>query len=139
MSLVLLPSAMNEIPPPKKLSFRQRGRSFRCALCGVVLLMRSEHNAKIHLAATIAVCIAGGLLRVSINDWCWLVVAITIVWTAEALNTALEHLADFASPAIHPTIARAKDIAAGAVLLASLGALVIGVLILGPHLPKLAN
>lgn len=125
---------MSDTLPPRKLSFRQRAISFRCALRGIGWLIRSEHNAKIHLAATIVACLLGGWLRVSINDWCWLVAAITLVWTAEALNTALEQLADVAAPEIHPTTARAKDIAAGAVLLASLGALVIGVLVLGPPL-----
>ena len=55
------------------------------------------------------------------------------VWTAEALNTAFEFLCDVASPEFHPTVERAKDVAAGAVLLAAMGAVVIGLLVLGPH------
>jgi diacylglycerol kinase len=102
----------------------------------VLLLLRAEHNAKIHLAGTIVVCALGTALQISRLEWCWLVIAITIVWTAEALNSALEHLADATSPAIHPTTGRAKDIAAGAVLLASIGALVIGLLVLGPHVAR---
>lgn len=125
---------MSEQPPSRKLSFRERLRSFRCAARGIVLLVQAEHNARIHLAATIVVCALGAMLRISRHDWCWLVVAITLVWTAEALNSALEYLADVASPDFHPTIGRAKDIAAGAVLLSSIGALVIGLLVLGPAL-----
>jgi diacylglycerol kinase (ATP) len=56
------------------------------------------------------------------------------VWTAEALNTALELLADAASPDFHPLVAKAKDVAAGAVLLSAVGSVVIGLLILGPPL-----
>ena len=125
---------MSDIPPPHKLRFRERAKSFRCAARGMLWVLRTEHNAKIHLAATIVVCLLGGALRISIHDWCWLVTAITLVWTTEALNSALEHLADVAAPEIHPTTARAKDIAAGAVLFASIGAAVIGMLVLGPHL-----
>jgi diacylglycerol kinase (ATP) len=96
--------------------------------------LRAEQNAKIHLAASLIICLLAAAFRVSINDWCWLVMAITLVWTTEAMNSALEHLADVAAPDIHPTTARAKDIAAGAVLMASIGAAIIGVLVLGPHL-----
>jgi diacylglycerol kinase len=98
-----------------------------------------EHNAKIHLAATIVVISLGAWLRVATYDWCWLVAAMTLVWTAEALNTALERLADVAAPDQNPATANAKDIAAGGVLMASLGAAVIGVLVLGPHLWRWAT
>jgi diacylglycerol kinase (ATP) len=62
------------------------------------------------------------------------VLAIVSVWTAEALNTAFEFLCDVASPEFHPLVAKAKDVAAGAVLIAAVGATLIGLLVLGPHL-----
>lgn len=130
---------MSELPPSRKFSFRQRASSFRCAIRGIGWLIRTEHNAKIHVAVTLVVIVLGAALRISRIDWCWLVTAITLVWTAEALNSALEHLADVAAPAIHPTTARAKDIAAGAVLLASLGAAAIGAIVLGPHVIEWAR
>jgi diacylglycerol kinase (ATP) len=65
------------------------------------------------------------------------VLAIAIVWTAEALNTALEYLTDLASPDYHPLAGRAKDVAAGAVLISALGAAAIGLIVFGPHLLKL--
>ena len=71
-----------------------------------------------------------GYLRLAPRDWCWLIVAMAIVWIAEALNTALEHLADAACPQYHPLIRRAKDTAAAAVLLAALAAAAIGTCIL---------
>jgi diacylglycerol kinase len=55
------------------------------------------------------------------------------VWTAEALNTAFEFLTDVASPDFHPIAEKAKDVAAGAVVLAACGAAVIGFMVLGPH------
>ena len=61
------------------------------------------------------------------------------VWTAEALNTAFEFLADVASPEFHPLVKHAKDVAAGAVLIAAFGAAVIAVLVLGPHLVGLTH
>jgi diacylglycerol kinase (ATP) len=68
-----------------------------------------------------------------------LIVAIVVVWTAEALNTALEFLCDVASPEFHPLVEKAKDVAAGAVLISALGALGIGVLVLMPALLRLGS
>jgi diacylglycerol kinase (ATP) len=73
----------------------------------------------------------GVAVRLSVREWCWIVLAITSVWTAEALNTAFEFLTDVASPDFHPIAEKAKDVAAGAVLLAACGAAVIGVMVLG--------
>jgi len=95
-------------------------------------MLRSQHNAWIHAAATLAVCVAGLVLGLSASEWAWLVLAIVAVWTAEALNTALEFLTDVASPAFHPVAGRAKDVAAGAVLISAFGSTTIGLMILGP-------
>jgi diacylglycerol kinase (ATP) len=115
-------------------TFHGRIRSVRYALRGIALMLRSQRNAWVHAVATIAVVTLGLLLGVTAAGWCWLVLAMMAVWTAEALNTALELLADVASPDFHPLVAEAKDVAAGAVLLSALGSVVIGVLILGPPL-----
>jgi diacylglycerol kinase (ATP) len=61
------------------------------------------------------------------------VLAVISVWTAEALNTAFEFLTDVASPAFHPLAAKAKDVAAGAVLITAVGSVAIGALVFGPH------
>jgi diacylglycerol kinase (ATP) len=116
------------------LTFTGRLRSVRFALRGIALMLRTQHNAWIHPAATLAVIAVGLLLGVTAAEWCWLVLAIVAVWTAEALNTALELLADVASPEFHPLVEQAKDVAAGAVLISALGAVAIGGLVLGPHL-----
>lgn len=118
----------------RKFSFTGRIRSVRYALQGLAVMLRTQHNAWIHLAATVLVCAFGLYVRLDRTEWCWIVVAIVSVWTAEALNTAFELLADAASPEYHPLVGKAKDVAAGAVLVAALGATVIGVLVLGPHI-----
>jgi diacylglycerol kinase (ATP) len=103
------------------------------AIRGIALMLRTQHNAWIHAAATGLVILAGVVLRVDTSSWLWLVVAMVAVWAAEALNTALELLADAASPEFHPLVRQAKDVAAGAVLIAAAGAVTIGVLVLGPY------
>lgn len=109
-------------------------KSFPYAWRGLLFLLRSQPNARIHLLATLAVCGAGLGLGIGLGDWLWLVLAVILVWSAEAFNTALEQLADAVHPERHPGIGRAKDVAAAAVLIAALGAAVIGVLVFGPHL-----
>jgi diacylglycerol kinase (ATP) len=99
-------------------------------------MIRCQHNARIHAAATVVVLAAAFLLQVSAGDWCWIILAISIVWTAEALNTAFEFLADAASPEFHPLVRDAKDVAAGAVLLTAIAAAFIGVLIFLPYVVK---
>jgi len=99
-------------------------------------MLRTQHNAWIHAVATLLVILAGLYFSVGPGEWCWLVLAMMAVWTAEALNTALELLADVASPEFHPLVAQAKDVAAGAVLLSALGSVAIGVFILGPPLMR---
>ena len=109
-------------------------RSFVYALQGLVFMLRSQPNAWVHLLATLGVCGAGLYFGLSREEWLWICVAIVLVWSAEALNTALEQLADAVHPQRHPGIGRAKDLAAGAVLVAAIGAAVIGGVVFWPHL-----
>lgn len=122
---------MSELP---QFSVAARARSFRYAARGVVALLRSQHNAWIHAAASVAVVGLGFAVGLSRLEWCLVVLAMVAVWSAEAVNTAFEALCDVASPEPHPLVERAKDVAAGAVLLAAGGAVVVGVLVFGPHL-----
>ncbi len=118
----------------KKFSVSSRVESFKHAIRGIGLMLRSQHNAWLHAMATVGVVVFGLLFGVTRSQWCWLVLAIVVVWTAEALNTALEFLADFASPEFHPLVKKAKDVAAGAVLISALGSVIIGLFVLGPYL-----
>ncbi|CAN5598262.1 diacylglycerol kinase family protein [soil metagenome] len=97
-------------------------------------MMRSQHNAWVHLAATIGVVAAGFAVQLARSDWCLIVLAIAGVWVAEALNTAFEFLCDGAPPEFHPMVKQAKDVAAGAVLISAIGAVVIGILIFGARI-----
>lgn len=115
----------------------RRIKSFAHALRGMVYLVRTQPNARVHLLATVAVCMAGAYVGLSRDEWLWVSVAIVLVWGAEAFNTALEVLADAVHPEQHPGVGRAKDVAAAAVLIAALGAAVIGLLIFAPHLAGL--
>ena len=72
-------------------------------------------------------------MRIRREEWLWIILAIVAVWMAEALNTAFEFLADVTNPTFHPVIGKAKDVAAGAVLVAALGAVSIGLPIFGPY------
>ncbi|NEL61332.1 diacylglycerol kinase family protein, partial [Escherichia coli] len=93
----------------------------------------SQHNAWIHAIATFAVIVAGLFFGLTKAEWCWIILAITSVWTAETLNTAFEFLTDVASPEYHPVAGKAKDVAAGAVLITAIGAALIGLVIMGPY------
>ncbi len=118
----------------KPFTFTGRLRSFRYALSGIAVMLRSQHNAWIHLAATVLVVAAGVWFRISRAEWCWIILAVVSVWTAEALNTAFEFLCDVASPEFHPLVQKSKDVSAGAVLIAAMGAVAIGVMVFGPRI-----
>ena len=111
-----------------------RLRSFIYAFRGIRTMFLSQHNARIHAAATLLVIAARIGFGVTRLEWCALTAAIVLVWTAEALNTAMEFLCDVASPEFHPLVEKSKDVAAGAVLLSAGGALLIGVLVFSPYL-----
>lgn len=117
--------------------FTGRISSFRHAIVGILRMIRCQHNAWIHAAATAIVIAVAFLFQVSAADWCWIILAISIVWTAETLNTAFEFLADAASPEFHPLVRDAKDVAAGAVLVTAIAATVIGAIVFWPHVARL--
>lgn len=111
-----------------------RVRAFGYALKGVVTLVRTQPHAKFHLLATVAVIGMGWWFRVSRPEWALLVLAIGLVWVAEAVNTAIEFLGDAVTREQNPLIGHAKDIAAGGVLLAAITAAAIGLLVFSPYI-----
>ena len=116
-----------------RFTFSSRFRSISCALNGIRILISTQHNAWIHLFATAIIIPAGFYFHLVRTEWLWIILAVTSVWAAEAFNTAIEYLTDLASPEIHPLAGKAKDVAAGAVLITAMSAAVIGLLSLGPH------
>ncbi|MET0386564.1 MAG: diacylglycerol kinase family protein [Polyangiales bacterium] len=117
-------------------SVAARLRSFVYAGRGLRTMLASQHNAWVHAVATLAVCATGVVLEVSRLEWLALILASVSVWTAEALNTAFEFLCDVASPEFHPLVEKAKDVAAGAVLICAVGAALIGGLVFAPHVSE---
>ena len=115
-------------------AFPVRLRSFKCAFRGMFTMLKSQHNAWIYAIVTVAVCAVGFFFRFNKAEWSWIILAIIAVWTAESLNTAFEFLADVAFQEFHPLVEKAKDVAAGAVLISAIGAVAIGILVIGPHL-----
>ena len=115
-------------------SLRARARSFKFALAGGRVLLTTQHNAWIHALATVVVVSGAIILRVSRVEWALLMLAIGLVWAMEALNTAIELLADEISTEQRPRIGKAKDVAAFAVFAAALAAVLVGFLVFIPHL-----
>ena len=109
-------------------------RSFGFAFAGIGALLRTQRNAQIHAAATIVVALAGLFFGVSLHEWIALILSIALVLALEALNTALEAVVDLVSPQPHPLAKKAKDVAAGAVLIGAIGAALVGCLIFIPKL-----
>ena len=114
--------------------FSREAESFACAFRGIAALLKNEVHARVHLAATVAVLALGWWLDINAGEWMAVVLSIGLVWTAEALNTAIEYVADLAHPDEHPEVKKLKDLAAAAVLFASITALVVGLIVFGPHL-----
>lgn len=122
-----------------RFTWRSRLRSFGHAFDGVAAMLKTQHNAWLHLLASLLVCAGAVVLGVSAADWRWLVAAITMVWAAEAMNTAVEFLCDVVSPEYAPAVKGAKDIAAGGVLLTAIGAAAIGALTFWPYIVDISG
>lgn len=114
-------------------SLKARFHSFVYAGRGIKLLLH-EHNAWVHLVATIGVIIVGLLVSLSLIEWAIVSILVGGVWIAEALNTAIEYLCNHITPEQHPQIAHIKDIAAAGVMLAAATAVIGGLCIFVPRI-----
>ena len=108
-------------------------KSFSCAAKGIFLVAATQRNMKIHIGITVGVLGAGWFFHITRTEWLILIITILMVLMGEMLNTALEKVVDLVSPEYHVLAGQAKDIAAGAVLLAAMGAVVVGILLFGPY------
>ncbi|PWJ42119.1 undecaprenol kinase [Sediminitomix flava] len=120
-------------------SVKDRIMSFKYAFKGIYFLLKEEHNARIHLVASLFVVILGFYFRIKAAEWQWLIFSISFVFVVEALNTCIENLADFIHLDQHPQIGKIKDIAAAAVLISAIGAALIGLIIFIPYLYDLPS
>lgn len=114
----------------------ERIQSLKHAIRGIAAMLRTQPNAWIHAVATLLVLGAGLAFGLTIAEWLWITLAIVAIWMAEGLNTAIELLADAVAPDAEPLVGRAKDVAAGAVLIAAVGAAIVGILVFGPHVAR---
>lgn len=111
--------------------------AFRCAARGVGYAFTSQRNLKIQLALG-AVAVAAGLVAgLTQSEWLAIVLCIMVVATAEIINTAIESVVDLATTEWHPLARAAKDAAAGAVLVASVGSVIVAFIVFLPHLASL--
>lgn len=113
---------------------RRLRRSFSYAIAGLIYCVKSEKNMKIHILATILVVIAALVVGLNPGEWGLLILTVIMVLVAETVNTAVEKTVDLVTTEYHPMAKLAKNVAAGAVLLAAIGSLLMAVVIFGPHI-----
>jgi diacylglycerol kinase (ATP) len=115
--------------------FRSRIKAFGYAITGWWYVIRTQRNAWIHMMVSIIVILLSFILHIPASSWALILLAITLVWIAEFLNTALEAVVDLASNHQQHELARlGKDVGAAAVLIAAFSSVIIGLLVLGPPL-----
>lgn len=114
-------------------NLRRLGLGLKYALIGLWHIVRVEQNARIHLAVAVIVMIAGLALGLTGGELAAIFFAVIIVFLAEVLNTAIEKTLDLIEPQFNDKVAIIKDMAAGAVLVAAVGAVIIGVVIFTPY------
>ncbi len=120
----------------KKESFLiNRLKSVRYAYNGAYYLCKTERSIKIQLVIAVLVTIAGFYFQISKSEWLFQIAMIGLVMSMEGVNTAIEYIADFVHPELHASIGRIKDIAAGAVFIASVAATITAIII---YYPKIA-
>jgi len=112
---------------------KNRVLSFKHAFEGIWIALKEEPNFKLHLLAGFLVFILGLFLGISNLDWILLTITIGLVVSLELTNTAIEELVDSFTDGVHPAAKKAKDVAAGAVLIASITAFIIGLFIFLPY------
>ena len=107
--------------------------SFKYAIEGIISSFKTERNMKIHVLAMIIVIALGFFFKLDKVEWCFIIIAIVSVISAELFNTAIETVVDMISPEKNPKAKLVKDIAAGAVLIVAIGAAIIGFVVFGPR------
>lgn len=109
------------------------------AVQGIVYALKNERHMRFHLAATLVALLVGWWLHLLPSQWLMVILAITLVWTAELINTAIEAVVDLHTSHHHPLAKVAKDVAAGAVLVTAINALVVAAVIFAPKLATLVK
>ncbi|MCP8616897.1 diacylglycerol kinase family protein [Salirhabdus salicampi] len=113
---------------------KNKGIGFTFALKGLLFVFREERNFKIHVTIALVAIVMSILLPLTLIEWLFICSVIFLVLVAEVLNSALEALVDYIFPEYHPVAGKVKDMSAGAVLLSSIFAFIVGVMIFFPKL-----
>lgn len=121
------------------MEMRRLRKSFSCAIAGLIYCIKNEKNMKIHILATIIAVIVALVVKLNYTEWGLLILTIFMVLVAETINTAVEKTVDLVTTEYHPLAKTAKNLAAGAVLLAAIGSLLMAVVIFGPHIKIILN
>ncbi len=108
-----------------KFSIKKRLKSFVFAFNGLGILLKEEHNSRIHLIASVIAIIAAILFKLNTFEWIAIIFSIGLVITVEIINTVIENVADFIAPGKNEKIKKIKDLSAAAVLISSITALII--------------
>jgi diacylglycerol kinase len=111
---------------------KKRLLSFKYAFCGIREVFGNEANMKIHIVIAVLVIICGFVFSISLTEWMFCILCFGLVTGAEMMNTAIEKVVDLVSPDQHPLAGKAKDIAAGAVLICAIFSAIVGLLIFVP-------
>ena len=121
----------------QRFSLFNRLKSFKYAGNGLRILIIEEHNARIHVIAAIGVIAAGIIFKISMSEWIAVVFSIAVVFVTEIINSSIENLADFVSPAKHEKIKKIKDLSAAGVLLGAIAATIVGLIVFIPRILSL--
>jgi diacylglycerol kinase len=109
-------------------------KSIKYAFEGLLHVVKTQNNARVHLLATIVVVVLSIWLSLNPVEWCLILIAVALVWIAECFNTTLESFFDLVNPDPHPLVKNGKDSGAAAVLISAFLSVALGIIILGPHL-----
>lgn len=118
---------------------KKRALSFQYAFNGMRILFREEHNAWIHLAILAFVAVAGFYFNISNAEWMWIAIVSGFVLAMEAMNTAIETLANYVMPERHRLIKASKDLGAAAVLISAITAATVGIIVFLPKIIDLCS
>lgn len=118
----------------KQFTLENRLKSFGSAFSGLRLILKNEHNFRIHIFILVVVIIAGIYFKIKATDWIAVAVVSGLVLSAECFNSAIEYLSDAVSPEVNPVIKNVKDAAAAGVLIAAIIAAVTGIIIFLPEI-----
>lgn len=141
------PAETNAAPPrapdpeteKRAFSLVKRGKSFAYAGRGILIFVKTTHNAWLHGAILLGAVALGLYFGINRIEWLFVILAAGLVFSAEAFNTAIEIDIDLTSPEYHPFARDTKDVAAGAVLIAAVAAAAIGLTVFVPHVLTLID